>query len=282
MLVFKLRNSIRWPVEVFDTSPDALIALSLEKVQQQKVYAGNRAVTLESLFEISGDASDGLQHWQGNLQNVSGIGYRMKSGWIRITGNAGNCVGARMSDGAIHVDGDVGAWAGCEMSGGLVHVRGHAGNGVGAAWPGSATGQNGGAILIEGSAGNCLGQSMRRGVIAVTGDVGNCCGWLMRAGTILVGGEIGKNLGAEMRRGTIVLLRGQPKRPQGFDAAGTHPMPVTNLLDRYLCNLGLAFPLDNPRYEVWHGDRLWGGRGELLIARNATATATNQQGIVLH
>jgi formylmethanofuran dehydrogenase subunit C len=266
MLKFELRQPVRLPVEVFGTSPDRLAALSLESVRQQKVYVGNRPVNLDSLFDVSGEASDCQQEWIGALQGVAGIGHQMTNGWIRITGDAGNHVGTRMTDGTIHAKGNVGNCVGSEMSGGLIHVRGNAGSAIGAALPGSRVGLNGGTILIEGSAGSSLGQSMRRGLIAVAGDVGNCCGNLMRAGTIVIGGGCGKNLGAEMIRGTIVSLQVSLPAPAGFEAGGVQPMLVVALIDRHLKALGMNMPLSGKLFEIYHGDRLHGARGELLVA----------------
>jgi formylmethanofuran dehydrogenase subunit C len=88
MLQIQLRQPGNLPIEVFGTSPDALRSLSLEDIRQHKVYVGNRAVEFGSLFEISGSSSDEQQLWNGELRNVSGIGYRMQSGWIQIDGTA--------------------------------------------------------------------------------------------------------------------------------------------------------------------------------------------------
>ncbi len=268
MLRFKLRQPDSGPVEVFGTSPDTLAPLSLETVRRHKVYAGNRALPLGELFEVSGDPAAARQHWSGDLATVDGIGYGMTFGQIAIDGHAGHHVGARMSGGTIRVQGNVADHPGCEMAGGLIHVQGNAGDGVGGAGSGSRNGQNGGAILIQGSAGNGAGQLMRRGVIAIAGDVGNCCGWLMRAGNIWVAGKTGNNIGAEMQRGTIVLMQDPGEPPPGFDPAGAHSMPVTDLLNRYLHHLGMAMSFARRRYQVFHGDRLHGARGELLVARD--------------
>ncbi len=266
MLTIRYHQSIDAPVEVFGTSPDRLALLSLETIRRQKVYAGNRAVAMDSLFEIDGDPSAGAQKWNGPLESVHGIGHGMKSGSIHVGGSCGNQTGVRMTGGVIQVDGNTGNELGCEMRGGLIHVLGDAGDGVGSNLAGGQNGQNGGDILIEGDAGHGTGQRMRRGVIAITGSAGNCCGWLMRGGTIVVGGRVGKQPGADLRRGTLVFLQPPGGRLSGFASAGVHAMPMVDLLERHLGNLGFTMPLGQRRFELFHGDRLQGARGELLVA----------------
>jgi formylmethanofuran dehydrogenase subunit C len=266
MLNIELRKSGRLPIEVFGTSPDALDSLSLESLRKRKVYEGNRAVEFGRLFEIDGDPADGQQVWSGDLARVSGIGYRMQSGWIRVDGDAGNYVGARMSNGTILVGGSVGNGLASEITGGLVHVRGNAGDDVGAAMAGTRTGQNGGTILVRGSVGHGAGRLMRRGMIAIEGNAGNCCGFLMRGGTIYAGGRFGKNAGAEMVRGTLIVNEAPEPIPPGFVAGGTLRMPVTRLVDAYLRENGFPDPqLSGREFCLFHGDGLHGGRGELLI-----------------
>ncbi len=267
MLQIELRQSTNLPIEVFGTCPDAIVSLSLEDVRQHKVYAGNQAMDFGGLFEISGDPSGRQQLWMGELKNVSGIGYRMESGWIQIEGDAGNYLGARMSNGTIHVSGNVGNNCASEMTGGLFHVRGNAGNDLGAAMSGSHAGQNGGTILVEGSVGHSTGRLKRRGVIAISGDVGHCCGYMMRGGTIFAGGRVGRNPGSEMVRGTIILANELDGTQAGFVDGGCHAMPVVRLIQRHLQENGFGFQkMTAAKYRVFHGDRLYGGRGELLVA----------------
>lgn len=275
MLTFELRkkNTANVPVEVFGTSPDVLQSLSLDEVRRRKVFVGNRPVELGSLFDVEGDPSTGQQVWCGDMESVSGIGYRMTAGWIRVEGNCGNWSGARMSDGTLHIAGNSGHWTGTEMCGGLIHVRGNAGNEAGAAMSGSGAGQNGGTLLIEGNAGNAAARMMRRGVLAIRGSAGNCCGYLMIAGTVVVCGQYGKNLAAEMARGTIIVSAESDKTDspafEGFDCGGSQTLPVAGrLIRRHLqdCGFGVDWP-DSLAVEVWHGDRLRGSRGELWLMR---------------
>lgn len=274
MLTIELRDtgSPNVPIEVLGTSPDVLKSLSLDQVRRQKVYSGNRPAELGSLFEVHGDPASGQQVWCGETGRVSGIGYRMKSGWIRIEGNCGNWTGARMSDGTIQIGGNAGHWTGSEMSGGLVHVRGNTGHEAGGAMAGSPAGQNGGTLIVEGNAGNAVARMMRRGVIAVGGSVGNCCGYLMVAGTVVVCGDFGKNLATEMTRGTIILSPAKARgdiSPEGFDRGVQQALPVAGrLIRKHLLDCGFAVNwTDATTVEIWHGDRLRGSRGELWLTR---------------
>lgn len=255
-------------IEVFQIVPQRLASMNNDQIEKLTINVGNQTAALGDWFSVSGDASDLHHHWTGDLSKVGGIGHGMSEGWIQIDSDVGNHLGSRMSGGTIHVAGSAKNFVGAEMTGGLVHIKGDAGSSAGAAYDGGRSGQNGGAILIEGSAANLVGKSMRRGLIAVGGDVKNCCGLSMKAGTIIVFGETRKNVGLEMTRGTIVLMK-PPKQPSPFAAAGSHPMPVTRILNRYLSQLGFSKSIPDVNFQVLHGDPLRGSRGEILICNSA-------------
>ncbi len=42
-------------------------------------------------------------------------------------------------------------------------------------------------------------------------------------------------------------------------------MPVVSLLDRYLQELGFGHVIQQRKFHLYHGDQLYGGRGELLV-----------------
>ncbi|MGI9517201.1 MAG: formylmethanofuran dehydrogenase subunit C [Pirellulaceae bacterium] len=266
MLEIELVEKPETCIDVFDATPSRVAGLSTDDIQRLPVYLGNQSVELGQLFSVTGDASDLQQVWRGDLDTVNGIGHQLDVGHIQIEGSAGHHIGSRMSGGTIQTTGSVGDHAGSEMAGGTIHVRGNAGDLTGAAYAGGKHGQNGGVILIDGSAGNSTGKLMRRGIIAVRGDAGNCCGFLMKAGTIVVCGQVKKNAGLEMVRGTIVLGHGPDAIPAGFLAAGRHQMPVTALLDQFLNDIGFANSLSRQQFDLYHGDQLQGGRGEMLVA----------------
>jgi formylmethanofuran dehydrogenase subunit C len=266
MLEIELKRVPETLVEVSGVIPDTADGMSLREIRQQPVWLGNQAVPLGELFSVTGHAADRHHVWRGELSRVNGIGHGMSGGWIQVEGSAGNHLGSRMRDGTLMISGNAGDFAGAEMTGGLIHIRGNAGNSLGAACNGGHPGQKGGAILVDGSAGNLVGHAQRRGVIAVAGDVGNCCGWCVRAGTIVVCGQTGKNLGQEMVRGTIILTQEPHPPPAGFLDAGTLPMPVVELLRRYLHQLGFPEHLPRGNWRLRHGDTLHGARGEILVA----------------
>jgi formylmethanofuran dehydrogenase subunit C len=108
---------------------------------------------------------------------------------------------------------------------------------------------------------------MRRGLAAV-GGAGDAAGADMIAGTILVFGPCGIRPGVGMRRGTIGLFGPEP--------------PELPLTFRYGCRLCPSFldllfgelrrrgyPLSDdrpgPEFDLYHGDLVTVGRGEILI-----------------
>jgi formylmethanofuran dehydrogenase subunit C len=164
--------------------------------------------------------------------------------------------------------GDASDWVGGEMHGGLIHVRGKAGHLVGSAYRGSAKGMTKGTILIGGAAGNEIGHSMRRGLIAVGGDIGDLAGLNMLAGSIVLFGNSGIRHGAGMKRGTIAFLgpTAPPLLPT-FRRACRYRPEVLQLIYRQLRRHEFRIPdeLFTCAYDLFNGDFLAGGRGELLI-----------------
>jgi formylmethanofuran dehydrogenase subunit C len=261
------------PVEVEGIVPDVVRDLTLEQIRSLEIFHGNESIACGDFFDISGDPSDGSMDWHGNLSGVHWIGAKMKSGTIHVHGMAGRHVGSEMTGGEIQVDGDAGDWVGAELKGGLIHVKGRAGHLIGAAYRGSARGMTGGTILIGGDVGNEIGHSMRRGLIAIGGNAGDLIGFNILAGTILVFGDSGIRHGAGMRRGTIGLF-GKCDRGTlpSFNAGCDFQPPVLNLIFRDLDRLGFA--TDNKfrscNYQIFHGDMIDGGRGEIFVPKIAS------------
>lgn len=264
-LLLKSRSGI--PVEVDGLTPEAVRAKPLAEIEKMPIFHGNAQVPLAEFFHVSGDAADGRMEWEGDLSGVHWIGAEMSSGWMHVAGNAGRHVGSQMSGGEIHVDGDAGDWVGGEMHGGLIHVRGRAGHLVGAAYRGSARGMTGGTILVHGPVGNEIGHSMRRGLLAV-GAAGDLAGFNMLAGSILVFGSSGIRHGAGMRRGTIAFLGSErPPVLPSFRFACRYRPEIMTLVLRHVRSLGfpVSEELDAARFELFNGDLIEGGRGELLV-----------------
>ena len=255
------------PVEVEGITPDAIAELSVAEIEKLEVFQGNRKASLADFFDVSGDATDGEMHWEGDLAGVHWIGAKMSRGKICIEGHAGRHIGSEMSGGKIVVNGNAGDWVGGEMHGGSIHVHGSAGHLIGAAYRGSARGMIGGTILIDGKVGNEIGHTMRRGLLAVGGDAGDLAGFNMLAGSIFVFGTAGIRHGAGMRRGTIGFFgdKAPPMLPSFRHACRYRPQ-VLLLIFRQLRASG--FPLADDittEVDLYNGDLIEGGRGEILL-----------------
>ncbi len=260
------RDSI--PLEVEGITPDATRGKSLAEIEQLTVFCGNQKAVLADFFSVSGDAADARIQWEGDLSRVHWIGAGMQEGTMHINGPAGRHVGSRMRGGHLEVQGDVSDWVGGELLGGLIHVHGSAGHLAGAAYRGSARGMTGGTLLIQGNAGNEIGQTMRRGLIAVGGDVGDLAGTNMLAGSIFAFGDCGIRQGAGMRRGTIGMLGATSFTPlPTFRRACRCALEILRLIERSLQahQFHCPFSLSELEIDLFIGDLLDGGRGELLL-----------------
>jgi formylmethanofuran dehydrogenase subunit C len=263
-----LRQKTTVPLEVEGITPDAVREKSLAEIEMLEIFEGNVKSRLADFFTVSGDPSDEVQEWSGDLAGVHWIGAKMRSGRVVIEGHGGRHIGSEMRGGEIHVLGDASDWVGGEMHGGLIHVRGTAGHLVGAAYRGSAKGMTKGTILVGGDAGNEIGHSMRRGLIAIGGSIGDLAGLNMLAGSILVFGDSGIRHGAGMKRGTLAFLgKSPPPLLPTFRRACRYRPEVMSLFYRHLRRLDFAVSDEQvaSSYEIYNGDFLAGGRGELLI-----------------
>lgn len=265
-LVYKTSSTV--PLEVEGITPSVVRTKSLDEIERLEIHQGNVKTALGDFFQLSGDPSDGRMLWEGDLAGVHWIGAGMTEGFVHIAGNAGRHLGSEMTGGEILVDGDAGDWAGGEMHGGLIRIRGSAGHLVGAAYRGSPLGMTGGTILVDGNVGNEIGHTMRRGLLAVGGRAGDLAGFKMLAGTILISGDSGIRHGAGMRRGTLIFTGGNsPPLLPTFRRACRYRPVVLRLLDRQLRQLAFDAPteLSRSEYELYNGDLIEGGRGEVLI-----------------
>ena len=265
-LHLELTQSTSIPLEVEGITPAALKELSLAEIEKLEIFHGNEKTRLADFFRVSGRADDQQLNFSGNLAGVHWIGAKMDSGRITIEGHAGRHVGSELGGGRIDVHGNVGDWVGAEMKGGTIHVRGDAGHLVGGAYRGSRSGMRGGTIVVDGDAGNEIGHTMRRGLVAIGGSAGDLIGFNMLAGTVLVAGSSGIRHGAGMRRGTLVFLGAAPELLPTFSYAGRQQPLAIVMLGRELEQIGYApAPLLCGEFDLFHGDHIEGGRGELLI-----------------
>jgi formylmethanofuran dehydrogenase subunit C len=272
-LTLTLKRTSNVPLEVEGITPDGALGKSLAEIEKLPIFQGNAQLPLAEFFSVAGDPADETIHWEGPLAGVHWIGAKMASGRMTIHGDCGRHLGSEMSGGEIHVLGSASDWVGGEMHGGLIHVRGNAGHLVGAAYRGSARGMTRGTILIGGNAGNEIGHTLRRGLIAIGGDCGDLAGFNMLAGTILLCGSVGIRHGAGMRRGTICIAatngRGFPIPPllPSFRRACRYRPEVLSLVDRQLRKLEfqVAEEFVTSFYDLYNGDLIEGGRGEILL-----------------
>ncbi len=265
-LVLKKKATV--PLEVEGITPDVVRGLSLAQIEKMEVFEGNVKAHLGDFFTVTGDPTDEVHDWEGDLTGVHWIGAKMTSGRLIVHGDVGRHVGSEMRGGEIHVLGNASDWVGGEMHGGLIHVRGKAGQLVGAAYRGSTRGMTKGTILIRGNAGHEIGASMRRGLIAIGGNIGDLAGINMLAGNILLFGDSGTRHGAGMKRGTIAFLgKTAPSILPTFRRACRYRPEALQVLFRQLRRLDfpVADDLMSCSCDLFNGDFLTGGRGELLI-----------------
>jgi formylmethanofuran dehydrogenase subunit C len=268
-LTLKSKSTV--PLEVEGITPDAVRGKSLAEIEQLDIFQGNVKLPLAEFFSVSGDPADELHDWEGDLWGVHWIGTKMTAGRIVIHASGGRHIGSEMTGGEIHVLGDAGDWVGGEMHGGLIHVRGRAGHLVGSAYRGSPKGMTKGTILIGGDAGNEIGHSMRRGLIAIGGNMGDLAGMNMQAGSIFIFGTAGIRHGAGMKRGTLAFLGpAAPPLLPTFRRACRYRPEALRLIYQELRRREFAVPEELLRceYELYNGDFLEGGRGEVLIRAN--------------
>jgi formylmethanofuran dehydrogenase subunit C len=274
-ITLRTRDLPALPIEADILRPDVLCALSHEEIRRQAIWVGNAPAQLDSLFEVSGDGSDGRLILEGDLSRVDRIGCAMAAGALVVRGDAGAHLGAMMGGGTIEVFGHAADWAGAELRGGLLHIHGWAGQSLGAAYPGSRRGMRGGTILVEGSAGNDVGLAMRRGLIAIRGAAGDGLGRAMIAGSIFTFGPVGLRAGAGMKRGTLALLGIDPAHElellPTFEPSGTARPPFVAIYLRQLEAWGFAVPASaySGTLARYNGDRIEGGQGEILVWRQS-------------
>ena len=294
-LRLRLKVNSTIPIVVQGVLPETVARLSLDGVAALEILHGNRQVQLGSLFDIEleeqcqdenlnstdmpssseNDAAPREQvpelHWLGDLSRVHWIGAKMDRGKMVIGGDAGRHLGSQMSGGSIVVNGNVGDFVGCEMAGGSIRINGDAADWFGASYPGSRLGVNGGQLVVTGNVGRAAGMALRRGTICVGGNAGPLPGWNMRAGTLIIGGQTGEMLGKGMRRGTILLTENATGKninnlPPTFTAGGPFQSAALMTLARWTREQQFPVFLDETTaMQIYHGDHLCGGRGEVLI-----------------
>jgi len=247
--------------------PESTRGLTCSAVCKLNVLHGNRQLRLGELFDVTGSVDDGQMILQGELSSVDGIGSGLSWGLMAVESSTGHRTGAKMTDGRISVKGNVGDLAGAEMRGGVIHVAGDAGDQLGGAFTGNTRGMRGGTLFVDGNAGDEIGKRMRRGLIAIGGAAGDLVGLNMLAGSIVVCSRAGSQIGFGMKRGTIAILAGMEYRTPTFVDGGFNDSTIFRLMKNDIAASGFSGeiePLAGP-LNMFHGDLLAGGRGEILV-----------------
>jgi len=92
----------------------------------------------------------------------------------------------------------------------------------------------------------------------------------MRAGTIILGGRCFGPVGMDMKRGTI-LTRNELPLGDTFSKGGVATQPAISMLLRWLSGVCEKYEIElqqtnAKKYQMWNGDVLCGGRGEVFLS----------------
>ena len=267
----RLKAAPAFRVDASSLLPAAIAGLPAADVQWLMLPAGNDAVAVGDLFDVS-RTDNGDDHGaptlviEGAGAWLDRVGARMDAGRLVVRGAAGDYAGLRMTGGTLAIEGDAGGFAGCEMRGGRLDVTGSCGDFVAGALPGDMEGMTGGTLTIRGNAGARLADRMRRGLVLVGGDAGAYAASRLVAGTVGVAGKTGMHCAYGMRRGTLLLAREPASLPPTFSAGGRGFEVFWALLARSLAHEMAPFSQwrTPPRARLT-GDLAVDGRGEILI-----------------
>jgi formylmethanofuran dehydrogenase subunit C len=265
-LSFKLKAEPAHRVDCTPLIPDNLTGKSIAEINNISLVIGNRTVSVDALFDISGDDASHIVFENGSSK-LDYIGHGMKSGQITVKGDAGSYVGFLMKKGEIAIHGNADAFVASGMSGGLIIVDGNVGDFLAAAIAGERKGMRGGTVIVKGNAGDRVGDQMRRGLLLIEGNVGSYCASRMLAGTIGVLGKVGDYVGYGMRRGTLLLTE-QPRLHATIQDCGSHTLPFLSLMFKSFAHLPSKFAAINKnRVQRYAGDIANDGKGEILILK---------------
>lgn len=266
-LTFTLKSAPAQRVDCSSLTPDKLTGKSVSEIADLQLVSGNRTVSVDSLFDLSGDDISTIQ-FENSCDKLDHIGHGMETGSINVNGNVGAYLGQFMTGGQITVNGNTGIYTACEMKGGQIKVNGNSGDFVGGARPGYKNGMTGGIVIITGNSGDRTGDHMRRGMILIEGNAGDYCGSRMVSGTIAILGQVGKHLGYAMKRGTLLLTQApQHGISANFNDCGSHTLAFLPLMFASFAKLDSKFAKQEPfaRVQRYAGDIAGIGMGEILV-----------------
>jgi len=214
------------PIEAEVISPNHFYDKSLEEIGQLSIWRGNKELSINQMFSISGDhvKGDDINKLRiilkGDLSKFKRIGQEMTDGLIEIHSSVNMHLGSHMSGGKIVVQKNVDDFAGANMSGGEIHILGNAGHYLGGSVRGDWRGMSNGRIIVKGNIGNECGVWMRGGIIEIGGNAPMFLGIHMHDGLIIIEGEVEERAGAEMTGGVIVIKGTLRKNLPSFEFVG--------------------------------------------------------------
>jgi formylmethanofuran dehydrogenase subunit C len=199
-------KEFKYPIIAECINPDIFYDKTLEEVQAQEIWEGNKQKKLGELFKVEKSNTDNsIITVHGDVSKVRRIGAGMKTGEISVYGNVGMHLGEEMKGGKIVVQGNAASWVGSMMKDGLIEVHGDAGDYAGAPYRGCNEGMHGGKITVYGNVGNEAGAYMRNGTIKIYGCAGQFAGLRMHDGTIYIQKDCEGRAGACMTDGKILV-----------------------------------------------------------------------------
>ena len=243
------------------------------QVERLPLAQGRHFVALAEFFSVQAvDDGQDLLLLEGDLSRCDRLGWQLDGGRVQVEGSVGDHAGAGMRSGDLRISGNAGMLAACEMTGGRLEVQGNVGDHAASGLPGSMDGMRGGTFIVRGNAGQRFGDRMRRGTALVFGDVGDFLASRMVAGSIAVGGRTGAHVGYGMRRGSLVFAGAVPAIAATFVPAVADALVFWQLLARDLALHGGPFAhLPSRRIQRHLGDLAVGGKGELIVPLNPSS-----------
>ena len=245
--------------------PDRLAALTAVELKQQRITIGRREYLWGEVFEIEGNP--GSTWTVPGTVNYLKLTVGLSAGLLRVAGHAGDYAGMKLAGGRLEIDGSAGHSLGAGMQSGLIKITGDTGPQVGGPCPDSFDGMTDGEIIIAGTAGPRAGFRTRRGLIAAQHSAEEA-GYQMQAGTLVVFRGPLPTPGLSMKRGTILILdpNVQPTWLPYYQPDCVYRPVFAQILLGRLQALGCTLPEGSRhgKYQLYTGDRLNGGKGEIL------------------
>jgi glutamate synthase domain-containing protein 3 len=133
-----------------------------------------------------------------DAEHLHGLAAGLKSGSVKVLGDAGDYLAVLNAGATIEVEAGVGKYLADNMNSGEVIVQGNTDYGAGMYC-------YGGTLVVHGNAGDFTGTMNKGAIIIIAGDVGDEAGTYMLAGDLVVVGDAGKNFANYLIRGNVYI-----------------------------------------------------------------------------